>query len=382
MEAEKRPFYFKASLVLLMLVLTGVILFLGADIIVPFAFSILLAILLIPMNQYLERRKFSRVNAISLSLLVSFFILGLLIYFLSTQVMAFIDDIPEMRRKINELILMLQKWLQGKFGISVREQDDYLSSATGGTSSTIIGTTFLSLKDTLFLLTLLPIYTFLILYYRDMLKNFLVDIFREENKEKVHDVLTESRGVIQNYMVGLMIEMGIVAAINFLGFAIIGIEYAIFLAVFAAILNLIPYIGMLIASIFCMLVTLTTSDQISDAIWTLVVLWVVQFIDNNILMPKIVGSKVKINALITILAVLIGGALLGISGTFLAIPGIAILKVIFERIDELKPWGMLLSDNITSNQPGRIYSRITSIRRKTKLPPVTVENNSHPPPSK
>lgn len=382
MEAEKRPFYFKASLVLLMLVLTGLIMYLGSDIIVPFAFSILLAILLIPMNQYLERKGLSRVNAISLSLLVSFFFLGLLIYFLSTQVMAFIDDIPEMRRKINELILMLQKWLQGKFGISVREQDDYLSSATGGTSSTIIGTTFLSLKDTLFLLTLLPIYTFLILYYRDMLKNFLVDIFREENKEKVHDVLTESRGVIQNYMVGLMIEMGIVAAINFLGFAIIGIEYAIFLAVFAAILNLIPYIGMLIASIFCMLVTLTTSEQLSDAVWTLVVLWVVQFIDNNILMPKIVGSKVKINALITILAVLIGGALLGISGTFLAIPGIAILKVIFERIDELKPWGMLLSDNITSNQPGRIYSRITSIRRKTKLPPVTVENNSHPPPSK
>lgn len=382
MEAEKRPFYFKASLVLLMLVLTGLIMYLGSDIIVPFAFSILLAILLIPMNQYLERKGLSRVNAISLSLLVSFFFLGLLIYFLSTQVMAFIDDIPEMRRKINELILMLQKWLQGKFGISVREQDDYLSSATGGTSSTIIGTTFLSLKDTLFLLTLLPIYTFLILYYRDMLKNFLVDIFREENKEKVHDVLTESRGVIQNYMVGLMIEMGIVAAINFLGFTIIGIEYAIFLAVFAAILNLIPYIGMLIASIFCMLVTLTTSEQLTDAIWTLVVLWVVQFIDNNILMPKIVGSKVKINALITILAVLIGGALLGISGTFLAIPGIAILKVIFERIDELKPWGMLLSDNITSNQPGRIYSRITSIRRKTKLPPVTVENNSQPPPSK
>lgn len=373
-----QPFYLRASMVLLMLLLICVILYLGSDIIVPFAFAVLLAILLIPMNQYLERRGLNRVNAISISLLVSFVFIGGIIYFLSTQILAFVDDIPLMRQRISELTLMVQKWLQGKVGISIREQSTYLKDATGNTS--IIGSTFLSLKDSIILLTLLPIYTFLLLYYRDMLKKFLVDIFKDGNRDKVQEVLAESRNVIQNYMVGLMIEMGIVALINFIGFAIIGIQYAVFLAVFAAILNLIPYIGMLIASIFCMLVTLTTSAQTTDAIWTLVVLWVVQFIDNNILMPKIVGSKVKINALITILAVLIGGTLLGISGTFLAIPGIAILKAIFERVDELKPWGMLLSDNITSNKPGRIYSRITSIKRKTpKAPTITVENNSQPP---
>jgi predicted PurR-regulated permease PerM len=180
--------------------------------------------------------------------------------------------------------------------------------------------------------------------------------------------------VIQSYMVGLLMEMGIVALINFIGFVIIGIDYAVFLAIFAAVLNLLPYIGMLIASIFCMLVTLTTASQPMDAIWTLLVLWVVQFIDNNILMPRIVGSKVKINALIAILAVLIGGTLCGLSGTFLAIPGIAILKAIFERVEELKPWGMLLGDNITTYKPGKIYSTITtSFRRR---PRKVVENNA------
>lgn len=376
---KEQPFYFRASMVLLMLLLICTILYLGADIIVPFAFAVLLAILLVPMNKYFERHGFNRVNSIMLCLLISLTIIGSIIYFLSTQILAFMDDIPVMRQRIGELILMVQKWLQAKFGISIREQSSYMQDSTLSGSS-IIGSTFLSLKDTVVLLALLPIYTFLILYYRDMLKKFLIDVFRDGNREKVQEVLSESRNVIQSYMVGLLIEMGIVALINFLGFTIIGIEYAVFLAVFAAILNLIPYIGMIIASIFCMLVTLTTSPNTTDAIWTLVVLWIVQFIDNNILMPRIVGSKVKINALITILAVLIGGALCGISGTFLAIPGIAILKAIFERVDELKPWGMLLSDNITSNKPGRIYSKITSIRKKpTSLPAVNVENNSQPP---
>jgi predicted PurR-regulated permease PerM len=363
MQTEARPFYYRVSMILFMLLLICIFIYFGSDIIVPFALSVLLAILLIPANRYLEKKKFSRINAIVISLGCACILIFGIIYFLSTQLFAFLDDIPEIRKRIAELVLTVQKWLQHRFGISIREQTTYIHSATDSGPG-IVGNTFVSLKDTFFMVSLLPIYTFLILYYRDMLKKFLIDVFKDGNREHVEEVLRESRGVIQNYMVGLLIEMGIVALINFLGFLIIGIQYAVFLAVLAAVLNLIPYIGMLIASVFCVIVTLTTSPNTTDAIWTLVVLWVVQFFDNNIIMPRVVGSKVKINSLITILGVLVGGALCGIPGTFLSIPGIAILKVIFERVDELKPWGMLLSDNITSNQPGKIYSRITAIRRK------------------
>jgi len=379
---REQPFYFRTSMILLMLVLIGFILFVGADIIVPFAFAVLLSILLIPITSFLERRGLGRINSITIAILLAVLFIGGVIYFLSSQILSFMDDVPEMRKRISQLVLMIQKWLQQRFGISVREQTTYLNNATASGTG-MIGNTVVSLKDTLFVLTLLPIYSFLILYYRSMIKKFLLDIFKHHNKDRVEEVLRESRGVIQNYMLGLLIEMGIVALINFIGFKIIGIDYAIFLAVFAAVLNLIPYIGMLIASIFCALVTLTTSPNPIDAVWSLVVLWIVQFFDNNLLMPKIVGSKVKINALITILGVLIGGALCGISGTFLSIPGIAILKVIFERVDDLKPWGMLLSDTITSNKPGRIYSRITSIRRRPEpMQGISVENSTQPPPAK
>lgn len=366
MDITPRPFYYRFSMILLMLMLIAITLFFGRDIIIPFAFATLLAVLLIPLNNFLERKRFSRPTAILISLGISFLFIFGIIYFLSIQILAFLDDIPVIKDRINELIHELQRWLHQRFGLSMREQSDYINTAKSSGSG-ILGDTFLSITDILLGLTLLPIYSFLILYYRDMLKQFMIAIFKDGHRTIVEDVLRESRGVVQNYMVGLLIEMCIVAVINFIGFAIIGIEYAIFLAVFAAILNLIPYIGMLIASIFCCIVTLTTSDNTADGIWTLLVLWIVQFFDNNIIMPRVVGSKVKINAMITILGVLIGGALCGIPGMFLSIPAIAILKVIFERVDNLRPWGMLLSDDITSNQPGKIYSRVLRLRRKPPL---------------
>ena len=166
-------------------------------------------------------------------------------------------------------------------------------------------------------------------------------------------------------MMGLIIEMVIVATINAAGFFILGIQDAIFLAVLAAILNIIPYIGMLIASVFCMLIILSKSNNISDIIGVVVILVLVQFIDNNIIMPKVVSSKVKINTLISILGVLIGGALAGISGMFLSIPTIAILKVIFYRVENLKPWGILLGDE-TGLEISRIYTKLERIKFKNR----------------
>ncbi len=191
---------------------------------------------------------------------------------------------------------------------------------------------------------LLPIYTFLLLFYRKLIYQFLLDVFPSKERKKVEDVIEESNTIVRAYMLGLLVEMLIVTVLNAIGFFIIGIQYAIFLAVLAAVLNLIPYIGMLIASVICVAITLTNSDSISAIIWTGAILIIVQFIDNNFIMPYIVGSKVRINALFSIVGVLIGGLLAGIPGMFLSIPVMAIMKAIFDRVDNLKPWGLLLGD--------------------------------------
>src|SRR5690606_20788333 len=176
----------------------------------------------------------------------------------------------------------------------------------------------------------LPVYTFLILYYKDLIRRFFIGVFGDAEPRKVGKVLYQARTIGRDYVLGLLIDMSIVFVLNSIGFLILGIKYPIFLALVGAILNLIPYIGMLIANVFTVLITIVSSENPSDAIWAAIVLAVVQFIDNNFLIPMIVGNKVRINALVTIIGVVVGGTLCGVGGMFLAIPAVATMKVVFD----------------------------------------------------
>jgi predicted PurR-regulated permease PerM len=364
-------FLVKLSLVLFIIIAAGFIIYIGQDIFVPIALAGLLAVLLLPVNRLLEKR-IGRVASILISLIVFFILFGTLLYFLVTQITGFIDDIPTIKRQLNRHLYTVQKWIYENFHLTRKEQSNIIQESTTQIQETkggggLIGKTFLSLTEFLFVIILMPIYTFLILYYRDMIRQFLVDLFKTDHRQKVFEVINESRVIVYNYMVGLTIEMAIITAINTIGFLIVGIKYALFLGLLSAVLNLIPYVGMLIASIFCMLVTLTSSQDLTDIIWVLVVLSVVQFFDNNIIMPKVVGSKVKINALITIIGVVVGGALCGLSGMFLSIPIIAIMKVIFDRVDGLKPWGRILGDEVSYSHRLRLYRRLANKKAKKEM---------------
>jgi predicted PurR-regulated permease PerM len=165
--------------------------------------------------------------------------------------------------------------------------------------------------------------------------------------------------------------MGIVAVCNSIGLVMLGIKYALFFGVLAAVLNIIPYIGMFTATLFTVLVTLTTSDNTSDIVWVIVVMYGIHILDVNILMPKIISSRLRINALISILGVIAGGALTGISGLFLSVPAVAMIKIICDQTDGLQAWGILLGDDISGAKRGRIYEKIKSIKiRKTGRPGI------------
>ncbi|MEP7108520.1 MAG: AI-2E family transporter [Ferruginibacter sp.] len=369
--ARTSPFYQRLSLSLISLTIICLAIFIGQDIIVPLAFAILMAILLLPITNFLERKKVPRVMADIIAILIALLFISGIVYFLSSQISSFMQDLPSIKKHLADHWKTVQKWVSHQFHFTRMQQSNFMDDAADKIKSSgtgILGDTVISLTQAIMVLVLLPVYTFLILYYREMIKKFFVGVFKDEHEAKVMEVLRESRSIVQGYMVGLIIEMGIVAAINSLGFIILGIQYAIFLGVLAAILNMIPYIGMLIASVFCMLITLTNSTDITDILGVLAILIVVQFIDNNIIMPKVVSSKVKINALITILGVLVGGALAGVSGMFLSIPAIAILKVIFDRVDNLKPWGMLLGDDITGATKSKFYMKLGVFNKKSMAP--------------
>lgn len=348
---SESPLYVQFSLKLITIALLATGLYLGRGILLPFFFSALLAMLLHPLVCFLTRHKLNRVVAILLTIVLSLSLIGTVLYFLSSQIGNFLDDIPTLRERLRELAASLKQWIQANFNIAVRDQNQYLTETTekmSEESGGLVQQTFLTLTEIISYVIFLPVYTFLLLYHKSTIKRFFTEIFKRSEEDKIIEVLEESQSICQQYVTGMLIELVIVFTLNATGFLILGIKYPIFLALVAALLNIIPYIGMLIANIFCVLIALVSSDPSINVLWVFAILGAVQFVDNNVLMPLVVGGKVKINALAIILGVVIGGALCGISGMFLAIPGLAVMKVIFERVDSLKPWAILMGDETTA----------------------------------
>ena len=374
------PFYIQFTFKLLLMLCLGIFITYGQTLFIPLAFSILLSILLLPVTNFLEKKlKFPKSLANLSAVLLAIGIIVGLIYFLSHQIASFLQDMPSLKSHLEDHYATVQHWIQQKFNVSERQQTVIIKNATADVKTTgteVIGQTFFTITHILFYLILIAIYSFLILHYRHTIKRFLMAVFTQQHAPTVGEVLQESKGIVQKYMMGLIIEMGIVALANSAILLIIGVKYAIFLGIFSAILNIIPYVGILTGIVFSCLVTLTTSTHLSDIVWIIVGFEIVHFIDANFLMPRVVGSKVKINALITIIGVVIGGTLIGLPGIFLALPTIAILKIIFDRIEDLKPWGMLMGDDTEGDSKTKLYKQIEKIafRKKKKNVITTVSN--------
>jgi len=363
-----KPFYHRLSHSLLALALICVAIYFGQDILIPLALSALLAVLLRPVENRLIRLGMNKIVAISLALTLAIVLLSALAVVLSIQITEFTDDWPKLQRNVDNAYRELRRWVRQEYKVSYRQQAQYLQQVREQTVNSLSGEggTLGIITGPLGTLTLIPIYVFLLMYYRTMLLHFAVVLFPEKDSDRVREVLGEIKGIIQSYMVGLLIETAAVAGLNSVGLLILNVQYAILLSVVAAILNLIPYIGGLVATVLALAVTFINHPEPSMLIGVVAVFLVVQFIDNNLLVPLIVASKVRINALVSILGVLIGGALAGVSGMFLSIPAIAILKVIFDRVDELRPWGVLLGDETPEQSRNNLF-RLKRRRRQEAI---------------
>ena len=346
------PFYIKAPVILLGLVITVFILSTLRDVLVPLAFATLIAILLNPLTVRIERFV-PKIVAIVLAMLIALLFIAGLAYFLSSQIAHFFENVEAMKQKFSELLVIIQTWLERTFGIATQKQVQMVKEAANN-SKALVGQTLSGALGILSVIFLIPVYTFLIMLYKTLILNFLYEVFSEENQKKVGEILSETKAAIQSYIIGLLIETGIVAVMNSSALLILGVPNAILIGVIGAILNLLPYIGGIIAIALPVLMATLTSDGFTTQLLIIASYALIQFIDNNILVPRIVSSKVQINALISIVIVLLGAALWGVPGMFLSIPFIAVLKIIFDRIEGLKPWGKLLGDTIPTEHMGQL----------------------------
>ncbi len=345
----KFPLYAKASLVFIGLFAFISMLFIAQSIIVPVIYSTIIAIVLTPIVDFFVRKGMNRVAAIAITIILVIFITILFITLLSAQMMQFSDSFPKLVEKFHQLLDQSVAWASDNFHISTRKINLWIAEKNteilNGTNSAI-GQTIINTGSVLIVLVLIPVYTFMILYYQPLLLEFIHKLFKSSDQNEVNEVLSATKKIIRSYLVGLLLEAVIVATLNSASLLIIGIDYAILLGVIGAIVNVVPYVGGIVAVILPMMIALATKSSSSYCVLVFASYILIQFIDNHYIIPKVVASKVKINALVSIIVVLAGAALWGIPGMFLSIPLTAIIKVVFDHIESLKPWGYLLGDTM------------------------------------
>lgn len=344
----KFPFYAKAALIFVGLFALVTMLSIAQTIIVPVIYSIIIAIVLSPIVNFFVSKKINRIVSIIITLVLVISISGLIIILLFSQMIRFTDSFPKLVEEFKQLLHLSVAWTSDYFNISTTKINTWINKESVEIlqkSSSIIGQTIIQTGNVLIVLVLIPVYVFMILFYKPHLIEFIHKLFKANNQNEVSEVITGTKKIIQSYLVGLLLEAVIMTTLNTVSLLIIGIDYAILFGIIGAILNLIPYIGGIIAISLPMMFALATNSPTS-AFFVLVAYLFIQIIDNNYIIPKIVASQVKINALISVIAVLAGGALWGIPGMFLSIPLIAILKIIFDHIQPLKPWGFLLGNSV------------------------------------
>lgn len=350
-EEIKLPLYAKVTIFLIGSFAFIAILYIAKSIIVPLVFATIIAIMLNPVVDFFVRLRIKKVVAIAIVMLITFLILSAFVFLFLSQVSRFSDSWPVLIERFTGIINQNISDAASYFDKDPQKIHEWIAKVQGeiiNSSTAAIGQTLVVVGSGLVVLFLLPVYIFLILFYQPILLEFIHRLFGKDNKNKISEIVNQIKTVIQRYLFGLVIEATIVAALDTLALLILGIEYALLLGIIGALLNMIPYIGGLVAVAMPIMIALVTKTSPMYIVYIIIAYYIIQLIDNNYIVPKIVASKVKINALFSIIVVIAGNALWGIPGMFLSIPILAIIKVICDHIEPLKPWGFLLGDTMPS----------------------------------
>jgi predicted PurR-regulated permease PerM len=282
-------------------------------------------------------------------MLITFLVIAAFGAVLLSQASRFGESWPALVGKFTSILNQTISDAADYFDKDPQKIHDWITKTQGeivNVSTAAIGQSIVVLGNGLVILFLIPFYIFMILFYQPILIEFVRMISGSKYQSHVKGMVSQIKTVIQRYLVGLFIEAVLMAAMNTAALLILGIEYAFILGILAALLNVIPYIGGIIAVAMPMIVALVTKPTPWYAFYVLAAYYFIQLIDNHYIVPYIVASKIKINALFSVIVVLVGNAIWGIPGMFLSMPLLAIIKLICDHIEPLKPWGFLLGDTM------------------------------------
>lgn len=340
---------------LLLLFLSIGAMYIAGSFLKPITFAGLVAMLLLPIARLLENKlRFKRMLS-SLVCVFSFAgIIFLLVWAFTLQLGSFRKDLPQLRVQFYEKIGVLQHIVESNTGINSEEQAELFKEksaaliqlAEGYVSKLVAATSHIAIDFTLFFLYLL-----FFLLYRNKIKGFVLLLLGKSHEEEGKLVMSKISKVTQQYLLGKMIVMLIAAILNSIGLLIVGVEHAIFFGVLAAFLGIIPYVGTFVGVSLPFMMAFVTSPTLSPALAVVATLFGIHFLESNILIPAIIGEKVNLNALVAILAVIIGGLIWGIAGMVLFLPLAGIFKIICDHTPQLRAFGYLLGNEDDIEKP-------------------------------
>lgn len=343
-QSKKRFFTLK---ILQFIVLTSLILYFGKTLFIPLSFSLLISFILYPICKWMETSGINKGISIVICILGITLLVGSIIYLLFVQFIDFLQEWQSLKAKLTETINQLSFFILERFDISLEKQTDFINNTlnnSGSQAFSIVRNTAYSLSESLFFLIMIPVFSALILYHRNLLSNALYELFSPERKNTIHEILIETIHEYYNFIKGMLIVYLIVGLLNSIGLWIIGVPNPFLFGFIASILTFIPYVGIMISSLLPIAVSWITYNSIWYPLAVIAVFSIVQVLEAYIIFPFAVGSRLKINTLVIIVVIILGGIIWGAAGMILFIPFISIIKLIADRTPSLKTLSFLLGD--------------------------------------
>jgi predicted PurR-regulated permease PerM len=333
--------------ILLLIILIPVILYYGKPFLVPIVFAALLAMLFLPLFKWLVNRGLKKIIAIILCILIVLTIAAGIIWLISWQISDLAKDADSIENNITQKVNQVRQYFTTVLGISQEKQEQVIQeqqqSSTSKLSASISG--FLTgLGNIIFNFILVIVYMFLFIYYRGHLKNFVLKLVHKPQQQQAQKIMTDSSKVIQKYLTGLALMILCLWIMYGIGFSIVGVKNAIFFAILCGLLEIVPFVGNLVGTLLTILVSMAQGGDMNLLLGIMITYAIIQFVQTYLLEPLVVGREVDINPIATIAGLVAGELLWGIPGMVLAIPILGISKIVFDNIENLKPFGYLIGE--------------------------------------
>jgi predicted PurR-regulated permease PerM len=341
-------------------------LYIARTVLIPLAIGGLLAALFSSVCDCLEKRGVNRGMATLLCIVCFVLVVSGIVLLLALQSSDLVKNMDDIKQRLTAFMEPIRQFVSTTLGIEPQEQKAIVAKQTsdGGSLSSIIKTVIESVMGVLVDLVLILVYTYLLLYFRGHLKGFILRLVAKNRQTEAREVIDQSSEVAQRYLIGLFTIIAMLWVLYGVGFTIVGVKQAVFLAILCGLLEMIPFIGNLTGSLLAVLVSLAQGGDSRVVLGILVVYGIVQFTQTYLIEPLVVGNEVSINPLFTILVIVVGEAVWGVSGMILALPALGVVKVICDHVEPLKPYGFLIGQEKPEKESSGMVDKLKHLLRK------------------